>query len=219
MTVSLSLRRIVLALVIVAGIGLSLTSIRGNTDQATAKPAVSPTPTITPRTEDEDRPPIIVSGGSANTWDTYHVKGHGAWKAVTGFDAYELTYTDRKKQVERLRLNLINVENNAEKPACADPTLVHEVFTFILTLTGNSDIRFSISPGGNTQAFFTGAIHTPEAPSIPFWLGIEDPGAHNSPNKKLKLRSISFETTDAEKFNCDFKPHSPILTVFQKIEK
>jgi len=165
-------------------------------------------------TEDEDRPPVIISGGSVNLWDVYPAnfpaKGRGTWYDINkDQETWDLKYGTGWKSVDRMTLNLVNIEV-VESTKCKYVSQIHDVYTFDLELTANSMVRMSIVDG-NLRAVFSGAVRKAKKENnLDFFITADGNGAN-----KLKLKRISFTDVGNNVVDCRFKDHHPIITVLQ----
>lgn len=214
MTVSASIRNaLVIGITFLLGLGLATWWHRQ------AAPSVTdPTLTSVPIT-DEERPPIIVSGGSVNLWETYPAnypsKGRGDWTSVAGTSQWQLKYSKPGwKAVTYLEINLNNVEfkNNT---TCDEPSLLYKVAAFKVDLGGNSYLTVGFA-NGNVEALFSGSNTTGEKGSgkLGFWLTTD-----KDHSKKLKMKGIEFEDLGDgnKKKDCQFVNDSaPIIMVHQR---
>jgi hypothetical protein len=174
----------------------------------------APTPTIRP--EEEDRPPIIISGGSINFWVPV-VGDRGEWKKVKddNNNVWYHAYTPKTgtETLKYLKLNIVNGKKK-DDAKCANADNVYKLSGGIAIDTGpNRDVKVGIVDMAGTnvlQVTFDGLfVGQKQEEYANFWLRDGGP----SP------RSVTFtEEGMRTPLKCELSGHA-VLTLRQIVDK
>jgi len=143
------------------------------TPNPTNIPTITPTPTVQPG-EDDDRPPVIISGGSVHLHVVAKNKGAGTnndageWKFDSG---NKLWYHDHQ-YLQPAKHLLVHVLHGKDSPACESYKTEYDVRELTVNYGIGGHFRVFIDASGNGAGrLATDADGKPDK-DVPFWFDI-----------------------------------------------
>ena len=178
-------------------------------------PPPSPTPTVLPG-DDEDRPPIIVSGGSVHLRAVAKNSGPGTnndpgeWKYNSG---KKLWFLDHGSLMPAKHL-LVHLLYGKDSAKCSSYKTEYDVRELIVKYgSGKSFKIFIDSASANAAGHLTADATAKVDDVIPFWLDVGDAG--DLPTSVTFVKDVNSNDKDV---TCGLEPHKAEIRIYQRIK-